>query len=238
MPQAASMQPPPLEFQPPPPGTAPDDRSARPRVGNGYPVHYRVHHEASFSRLQLATRLIAFLALGVIGVSFGTVFGFLYLALPAFASARMAGQRSPTEYLRADAPRILRGLHWFAAVSAWAGLITEYLPGRSPKETIEFEVEALSSQSPRSALWRVITGLPSALVLALLGFIGVFVWLWAALTVLLSQRVGDGAFHYLVGLQRWSLRLLVYQAALVDEYPPFSFAEPTPPHWMPSAHSH
>jgi len=43
--------------------------------------------------------------------------------------------------------------------------------------------------------------------------------------ILVAQRVGPHAFAYLVGLQRWSIRLLAYQASLVDEYPPFSLSE-------------
>ncbi len=56
-----------------------------------------------------------------------------------------------------------------------------------------------------------------------------FVWAWAALSILLWERVGPGAFDYLVGLQRWSIRLLAYQASLVDEYPPFSLSEAARP---------
>jgi hypothetical protein len=69
----------------------------------------------------------------------------------------------------------------------------------------------------------VLAGLPAALVVAVLGWIGVFVWLWAAVSVLVGEHVGRAAFGYLVGLQRYCLRLLVYQASLVDDYPPFSF---------------
>jgi len=74
-------------------------------------------------------------------------------------------------------------------------------------------------------LVRVITGLPSALALGFLCWIGVFVWMWAALTILFAERVGPGALAYLTGLQRWSVRLLVYQAGLVDAYPPFSLSD-------------
>ena len=41
-------------------------------------------------------------------------------------------------------------------------------------------------------------------------------------------------YRYLVGLQRRSIRLPVYQASLVDEYPPFSFAD-TPTNVVPGA---
>ncbi len=195
-----------------------------------YPVHYGVDRPAHFARLQLAIRLIAFLALGVLGISFGTVFLFAYLALPVYAAARLGG-RDPAGYARHDAPRILDALRWYAALAAWAGLIAEHLPGRSPSEIVRLEIdgEPPPPHSAGQALVRVITGIPSALVLCLLGWIGMFVWLWAALSILLFQRVGQGAFDYLVGLQRWSMRLLAYQASLVDEYPPFSFGDVPPP---------
>ena len=198
-----------------------------------YPVHYNVALPGMFTRLQLAVRFVAFVALGAIGLSFGTVFMFAYLALPVIAASRLA-RRESSVYLAEDGPRIVAALRWFAAVAAWAGLVTEHLPASSPAETVKLEVEAHAQPTSRSALWRVVTGIPSAIALMVLCWLGMFVWLWAALSILFSQRIGPHAFDYLVGLQRWSTRLLVYQASLVDEYPPFSFAEgPT----LPMAHT-
>jgi hypothetical protein len=194
-----------------------------------YPVHYGVERPERFTRLQLFIRFVAFCALGVIGLSFGTVFLFAYLALPVFAASRLSARGDPEAYVERDGPRVTSVLRWFAAVCAWAGLIAEHLPGRSPAETVMLEVHGSARPTPGSAMWRVITGIPSAFVLGFLCFIGIFVWLWAALSILFVQRVGSGAFHYLVGLQRWSLRLLAYQASLVDEYPPFSFADGAAP---------
>jgi hypothetical protein len=189
-----------------------------------YPVHYHVERPARLDRLQLLIRIVAFAALGLLGLSFGTVFFFAYLALPAFAAIRLSSE-SP-RYLDDDGPRIVQGLSWLAAVSAWAGLLTDRLPSRSPVDTVSLQVEGTArAPTPVSAIWRILTGLPSALVLGILCWVGCFVWLWAALSILFVQRVGPGAFHYLEGLQRWSVRLLAYQASLVDEYPPFSFEE-------------
>jgi len=194
-----------------------------------YPVHYSVDRPARFARLQLAIRFIAFMALGVLGLSFGTVFLFAYLALPVYAASRLGG-RDPEGYARHDAPRILNALRWYAALAAWAGLTAEHLPGRSPGEIVHMEIEGVApTHSAGQALARVIYGVPSALVLALLCWVGMFVWLWAALSILFVQRVGEGAFGYLVGLQRWTMRLLAYQASLVDDYPPFSFSDAPPP---------
>jgi hypothetical protein len=194
-----------------------------------YPVHYSIERPAEFSRLQLAARLIAFIVLGLVGISFGTLFLIAYLALPVYAATRLSGGRSAPEYVDRDGPRVLGLLRWLAAISAWAGLIAERFPERSPTEIVKLEVEGTAHPTASSALWRVITGLPSALLLAVLCWLGCLVWLWAALSILVRRRVGTWTFDYLVGLQRWSLRLLAYQASLVDAYPPFSFADPPPP---------
>jgi len=202
-----------------------------------YPVHYSVEHPPHFSRVGLLVRVVAFIALGMIGLSFGAIFSFAFLMLPVIAACRLAGGRDPQAYRREDGPRIMGALRWLAAISAWASLTAERLPGSSADEIVRLEL-ALEDAPPRattpgSAIWRVITGIPSAIVLAVLGWIGMFVWAWAALSILLWERVGPGAFGYLVGLQRWSIRLLAYQASLVDEYPPFSLSEAAQP--LPTA---
>jgi hypothetical protein len=203
-----------------------------------HPVHYFVPPRERFSRLQLAIRVVAFLALGLVGLSFGMVFLFFYLAFPVFVASRLTDDRQVVRFPEQDRRRVLAVLRWFAAVSAWVGLVADRLPRRSPEETVTLDIDNEGRAAPdaRSALMRVLTGLPSALFLAILGMIGVLVWLWAALSILFAERVGPNAFRYLVGLQRWSIRLLAYQASLVDEYPPFSFADvPPPPERLPGA---
>jgi hypothetical protein len=209
---------------------------------SSYPVHYRVEQPtAPASPLQLLIRIAAFCVLGMLGISFGSIFALAYVGLPVLAAIRIS-DRGAAAYVEGDGPRIAGALRWFAAVAAWAGLVSERLPARRPDETIVLEIEAGRAHlTAGAAMWRLITGLPSALVLCFLGWLGVFVWLWAALSILIARRVGPHAFDYLVGLQRWSIRLLAYQASLVDEYPPFSFAESsatvaTPPATDAAAH--
>lgn len=196
-----------------------------------YPVHYSVEHPPRFTRLQLLVRVVAFAALGVLGLSFGAIFLFAFLALPVLAAIRLS-TGEPASYILRDGPRVVGGLRWLAAICAWAGLVADRLPHRSPEETVRVhvEVEPIVHRPLTStgAILRILTGIPSALVLAVVCWLGVFVWLWAALSVLFTERVGPGAFNYLVGLQRWSIRLLAYQASLIDEYPPFLFYEAAP----------
>ncbi len=183
-----------------------------------YPVHYSVEPSQGFSRLQLLVRFVVFVAIGIVGLSFGAVFAFAYLALPVLAAVRPQSRGVSLDAVR-----------WFAAFSAWTGLTTDHIPEHKADETVHVALDRdLPMTAPRSAILRIFTGLPSAFVLGFLCFIGAFVWLWAALTILLTEHVGEGARRYLVGLQRWSVRLLAYQGSLVDEYPPFSFQETRP----------
>jgi hypothetical protein len=189
-----------------------------------HPIHYRVERPQRFTRAQLAARLLAFFVAGLLGISFGSFFMIAYLVLPLYAANRASAK---VPYAENAAPKVLRAFYWVAAYCAWAGLITDRLPAESPDETVQLELEEAATVQPTvaSALWRVLLGIPSALVLGLAGFVGTFVWIWAAVSILISERVGPTAFDYLVGLQRWSVRLLAYQASLVEPYPPFSFRE-------------
>ena len=192
-----------------------------------YPVHFTVAPPGRFTPAQLLVRLIAFIGLGMLGLSFGTLFSLAYVALPAYAAARLASLGSTEAYRRDDGPRVQALLRWIAAVSAWVGLVVDRLPARSPAELVALTLDAEppARHTASSALLRIVTGLPSALVLMVLCTIGIFVWLWAALSILLSEQVGPLAHQYLIGLQRWSVSLHAYQACLLDEYPPFSFVD-------------
>jgi hypothetical protein len=190
-----------------------------------YPVHFEAIAPGRFTRLQLGLRILAGLALGVVGVSVGGLFCLLYLLLPLAAAVRIATRGSSRDYALEDGPRVLFLLRWLASVTSWLGLAVERLPHQAPDETIRLSIDGTPSQSAGAAALRTLSGLPSALLLALLSLFGCLVWLWAALTILLGESMAESAWAYLVGLQRYGYRLLAYQAALVDDYPPFALSE-------------
>src|SRR5688500_20298687 len=66
--------------------------AASSRMTTFYPVHYGVERATRFTRLQLLIRVVAFCALGILGISFGAVFCFAYLALPVTAAIRLANE--------------------------------------------------------------------------------------------------------------------------------------------------
>ncbi len=194
---------------------------------NDYPVRFTAVRPEQFTRIQLIVRLVAFMVLGLFGLSLGTVFFAAFIGLPAYAAARLAGGGTAEAYLERDGERLVRALRWYAAITSWFGLVTERVPS-SPKETVTVDVERSGNPTPGSALARLIFGIPSALVLGLLGVVAWFVWLWAAISVLVNERVGEHAHAFLTGMQRWAVRLLAYQASLIGPYPPFSFEATTP----------
>ena len=189
-----------------------------------YPVHYRIEKPARFSRAQLLARILMVFVLGVLGISLATVFLAAYLALPAIAAARLSSRGSQA-YFDGDAPRVARALRWYAAIFGWFGLVVEEPPTREVPENLRIDVAPTGHPTAASALWRIILGIPSVLVLAVLWVVAAFVWLFAAIQVLIDERVGDTAFGILAGVQRWSVRLLGYQASLTEAYPPFDFEE-------------
>ncbi|MEZ4448408.1 MAG: DUF4389 domain-containing protein [Nannocystaceae bacterium] len=201
-----------------------------------HPVHFAVERPARFTPVQLLIRMVAFVVLGALGLSFGTLFSIAYVALPAYAAARIASLGSAEAYRRCDGARVRGILGWLAAVSAWVGLVTDRLPAASPDETIGLWIEDDgAAPTAGGALFRLLSGFPSAFVLMFVGAVGVVVWIWAALSILVRSQVPAGAFDYLVGVQRWSVRLLAYQACLVEAYPPFSFEDAPAPSRGPGA---
>lgn len=193
-----------------------------------YPVHYEVIRPARFARTQVVTRILAVLLLVALGASLQWIVVAAFVGLPLYASIRLAA-REPSAWFAVDAPRLEKALSWFASIYGWFGLVTDRIPTRRPDETVHVEVVPTGTPTAAKALARVVLGIPSAAALAVLAIFGALVWLWSVITVLAVERVGAHAYRYLAGLQRWTVRLLAYQASLVEEYPPFSLHHDTPP---------
>jgi hypothetical protein len=74
-----------------------------------------------------------------------------------------------------------------------------------------------------AALARIVTGLPSALVLGVLSVGSWVVWLVSAAVILFTEQYPETLYDFQCGVLRWQARLLGYLASLTLAYPPFSF---------------
>jgi hypothetical protein len=191
-----------------------------------YPVFFAVSRPDKLEREALAWRILMLIVFSIAGISMGAVFALLYLALPV-VSAMALSRRGPARFLVEDAPRLTRALRWVMGAYAYLMLLTDRLPSENDdvRFTIDPDAWPVAGRGPTvtAALLRVIYSLPYALVLGILAMVSWFVWLVAALSILITENYPESLYGFQCGVLRWQARLLAYHTSLVDPYPPFSF---------------
>src|SRR5204863_6983876 len=115
-------------------------------------------------RLQLLLRILLTIGLGWLGITAGWLVWGLYLLLPIVAAISVS---IGVERFRADfAPRIATVLIWLLRLSAYTMLLTDRFP--VGQETVRIELPIASNPTVGSALWRLLSSLPSGVVLVVL----------------------------------------------------------------------
>lgn len=191
-----------------------------------YPVQLDVTSPLRFDRIQLALRLVLALVLGWLGVTGGWLTCVLFLALPVIAAIAVSS-RGARRYVDEVAPPLWRALSWLLAFSAYMLLLVDRFPTGEPTG-VRISVELDGRPTVGSALLRLITSIPSAFVLGILGIVSWLLIVVGVVTILIERTVPSGVLAFQRGVLRWQARLLAYHASLVDEYPPFSFEEAQP----------
>ncbi len=191
-------------------------------MAQGYPVTVEVVGPSWFERGQIALRVVLLALVSIVLGGFGFL-GLIYLSLPAVAAV-LVSQKGGKRYLDEDGPELTRALGVVVGIIAYLMLLTDRLPGIGGEGDVRFEVRRSGSPTTGSALLRLLTAIPSALVLALLGFVSAVVWLVSAVMVLAREIHPSRLYEFQYGVLRWQARLLAYLASLVEEYPPFRLA--------------
>ncbi|HYU57778.1 MAG TPA: DUF4389 domain-containing protein [Actinomycetota bacterium] len=93
-------------------------------------------------------------------------------------------------------------------------------PANDPASVTVDYPEELNRWLPLVKWW--LLAIPHYIVLFFLYLGAFFVGVVAFFAVLFTGRYPEGMRSYLVGVNRWSLRVLSYAGLLRDEYPPFS----------------
>lgn len=180
-----------------------------------YPVTFDVVPPEKFERPQILLRIVVYFV-------FSFITSAIYLAFPVLAAIWIS-QKGSQKFLEDDGPRLRGWIKWITALSAYTYILTDKFPSDETVEDITFDIEIGGSPTVGSALLRLIFSIPSAIVLALLGWIASIIWLVAAVMILLQETYPVGLADFQRGVVRWQARLMGYHASLVDPYPPFAF---------------
>lgn len=181
-----------------------------------YPVSFDVARLQRFQRAHVVLRVVL---LGLAAAVGGGLFLLVYVVFPLVAAIVVA-QKGGERYIHEDGPRAESALRWVVAVSAYLAMLTDRLPAGG-EEPVCYEVRSSGSPTVGSALLRILSAVPSALVLAVLGAAATLVWVAAAISVLVLGGYPAPLWRFLRGVVRWQARLLAYLASLVEPYPPF-----------------
>ena len=181
-----------------------------------YPISLDINRPPVFRRAHVFLRIALLIVIGWIGHPFGL----LWLGVPVVVAILVA-QKGGQRYLDEDGPMLTHVLTWILGVIAYLAMLTDRLPTRD-EQPVRFEVERSGSPTVGSALLRILYSIPSLIVLAILVFVGAFVWLLAVVLVLVNERYPESAWRFLCSLVRWEANLFAYLASLTDRYPPFA----------------
>jgi Domain of unknown function (DUF4389) len=197
-------------------------------VSASYPVTFDLTRPAAMSRAHVFLRILILVLVSWIAGASGWL-GLVYLGFPA-AAAILVAQKGGERYLDEDGERVTGWIAFTVGVLAYVALLTDELPG-GDKPPVRVAIVRSGSPTVARALLRIISAIPSALVLALIGLVSWAVWLIAATSILLNERYPEGLWRFQRGVIRWEARLLAYLASLVDPYPPFALdtASSNPP---------
>jgi hypothetical protein len=182
------------------------------------PVQVEVARPERFDRAQVLLRILVVVALGVVGLT-PWPFGLLYLGLP-IAAAVLLSTRPAERFVDEDAPRIARGIGWLIELFAWLALVIDR-PPFGAERPLRVSIAPSGSPTVGSALLRLLTAIPSALVLCLLGLVAAIAVVIGAIAILITTKQPEALWALQLAVVRWQARLLAYLGSLVPDYPPF-----------------
>jgi hypothetical protein len=186
-----------------------------------YGATFNIDRQEKYDRTQVVIRVLIMVVLSIIGGALGWVHGLLYLGIPV-AAAVLISQKGAKTYLAESDQNMTLWLRYIIAFYAYIGLLTDKLPTKDSRDTVRFEVTPTGEPSAGNVLLRIILAIPHAIVLALLGIVAFVLLVIAVVMILISETYPEGIFKFLRGYLRWQVRMFVYLAGLVEEYPPFA----------------
>ena len=197
-----------------------------------YAARLAVDYPERLDRLTTLLRVIWILPIAVIwslvagsgdgGRTAGALFGGLWLAIVLMIAVRLVYPRWWFDFAR----ELTR---FGARVGAYLALLTDRYPSTVDEQSVHLEIDYPDVRRDLNRwlpLVKWLLAFPHYLVLAFLWIGAVVAVVIAWFAILVTGRYPRALFDYVVGVNRWSLRVSAYAFLLVtDRYPPFSLKE-------------
>jgi Domain of unknown function (DUF4389) len=117
-------------------------------------------------------------------------------------------------------------LRFQARVGAYSALLSDEYPSTDEQQYVHLEVDYPNVETDLARgmpLVKWLLAIPHYIVLLFLYIAAVVCLIIAWFAILFTGRYPRSLFHFVVGVQRWALRVVAYAFLLVtDKYPPFS----------------
>jgi len=189
-------------------------------VAGSYPVAFDVQYPGELSRWLIFVKWL--LAIPHVIILYALLIAWEVVTFIAFF-AILFTKRYPEELFK-FAVNVSR---WQANVGAYAGLLRDDYPpfsweaGHYP---VTYEVAYPQELSRWLIFVKWLLAIPHIVVLLLLSIGALFAYVAAFFAILFTKRFPESLFNFIVGVNRWSLRVNAYVLLMTDEYPPFTMA--------------
>ena len=115
-----------------------------------------------------------------------------------------------------------------ARIGAYLLLLTDQYPSTVDEQSVHLEIDYPDAKRDLNRwlpLVKWFLAIPHYIVLAVLAIIALFAVVFAWFAILITGRYPRALFDFVVGVDRWCLRVTAYAFLLVtDLYPPFSLS--------------
>jgi hypothetical protein len=124
-------------------------------------------------------------------------------------------------------------LRFTQRVAAYGALMSDVYPSTDEQQYVHLEIDYPNAETDLARgmpLVKWFLAIPHYFVLIFLYIAAFFVVIFAWFAILFTGRYPRSAFDFVMGVERWALRVIAYAFILVtDKYPPFSLEEQTGP---------
>jgi hypothetical protein len=114
---------------------------------------------------------------------------------------------------------------WRVAYYSYSALGTDRYPpfslGEQPDYPARLEIAYPERLSRGLVLVKWLLAIPHLLVISAADNVGTLLTLFAGIVLLFTKRYPQGMFDFIMGINRWTFRVIPYIALMTDEYPPF-----------------